>query len=94
MVMRILEAAPGLIHVAFDGWRSNNWHALYGIIFYFLNTSGRPKKLILDLPELAKCHSGENITAHVIEVLKSYGIAGKVGYFILNNTSSNDIAMK
>jgi hypothetical protein len=92
--MRILEAAPGLIHVAFDGWRSNNRHALYGIVFYFLNTSGRPEKLVLGLPELAERHSGENIAAHVIEVLKSYGIAGKVGYFTLDNASSNNIAME
>lgn len=93
-IKRVLAAAPGLIHIAFDGWRSNNRHALYGIICYFLNTFGQPEKLVLGLPELAERHSGENIAAHVIEVLKSYNITNKVGYFTLDNASNNDTAME
>jgi hypothetical protein len=93
-IKRVLAAAPGRIHIAFDGWRSNNRHALYGIVCYFLNTFGRPEKLVLGLPELAERHSGENIAAHVIEVLESYDIANKVGYFTLDNASNNDTAME
>ncbi|EWY79482.1 hypothetical protein FOYG_17350 [Fusarium oxysporum NRRL 32931] len=28
-IKRVLATTPGLIHIAFDGWRSNNRHALY-----------------------------------------------------------------
>jgi hypothetical protein len=93
-IKRVLAAAPELIHIAFDGWRSNNRHALYGIICYLLNTFGHPEKLVLGLPELAERHSGGNIAAHVIEVLKSYNITNKVGYFTLDNASNNDTAME
>ncbi|GKU15841.1 unnamed protein product, partial [Fusarium langsethiae] len=82
-IKRVLATAPGLLHIAFDGWRSNNRHALYGICCYFLNTLGQPGKLVLGLPELVDRHSGDNIATHVVEVLRSYGITHKVGYFTL-----------
>ncbi|KAG7419838.1 hypothetical protein Forpe1208_v003644 [Fusarium oxysporum f. sp. rapae] len=93
-IKRALATAPGLLHIAFDGWRSNNRHALYGICCYFLNTLGQPGKLVLGLPELVDRHSGGNIAAHVVEVLRSYGITHKVGYFTLDNASNNDTAME
>ena len=30
-VVQALRRSPGLIHIAFDGWRSRNEHALFGI---------------------------------------------------------------
>ncbi|ENH63533.1 hypothetical protein FOC1_g10000098, partial [Fusarium oxysporum f. sp. cubense race 1] len=30
-VVEVLRKAPGLIHISFDGWRSGNRHALYGV---------------------------------------------------------------
>ncbi|RKK91315.1 hypothetical protein BFJ70_g17814, partial [Fusarium oxysporum] len=93
-IKRVLATAPGLLHIAFDGWRSNNRHALYGICCYFLNTLGQPGKLVLGLPELVDRHSGDNIATHVVEVLRSYGITHKVGYFTLDNASNNDTAME
>ncbi|KAF6527713.1 hypothetical protein HZS61_008015 [Fusarium oxysporum f. sp. conglutinans] len=93
-IKRVLATAPGLLHIAFDGWRSNNRHALYGICCYFLNTLGQPGKLVLGLPELVDRHSGDNIATHVVEVLRSYGITHKVGYFTVDNASNNDTAME
>ncbi|KAJ0130141.1 Hat family dimerization protein [Fusarium oxysporum f. sp. albedinis] len=93
-IKRVLATAPGLLHIAFDGWRSNNRHALYGICCYFLNTLGQPRKLVLGLHELVDRHSGGNIATHVAEVLRSYGIIHKVGYFTLDNASNNDTAME
>ncbi|KAL9567664.1 hypothetical protein ACKAV7_008236 [Fusarium commune] len=93
-IKRVLATAPGLLHIAFDGWRSNNRYALYGICCYFLNTLGQPGKLVLGLPELVDRHSGDNIATHVVEVLRSYGITHKVGYFTLDNASNNDTAME
>jgi hypothetical protein len=68
-IKRVLATAPGLLYITFDGWRSNNRHALYGICCYFLNTLGQPVKLVLGLPELVDRHSGDNIATHVVEVL-------------------------
>ena len=39
-------------------------------------------------------HSGENMAASIIYLIEDYGVTDKIGYFILNNTSSNDTCVK
>ncbi|OAQ58400.1 restless-like transposase [Pochonia chlamydosporia 170] len=94
-VIEILRNAPGLIHISFDGWRSRNKHALYGVACFFRSEDGQPRKLILGVPELTVRHFGANIGHEIIEILESYEIPDeKVGYFILDNAPNNDTAMK
>ena len=69
----VLSTVPGQIHIAFDGWRSRNRHALYGVVCFYIDCNGAPSKLVLGLPELKISHSGENIAAKIMEILESYG---------------------
>ena len=52
----VLEQVRGKIHLAFDGWRSRNRHAMYGIVCFFLNKLDRPEKLVLGIPEIVQRH--------------------------------------
>ena len=36
-IVRALKEVPGAIHIAWDGWRSRNRHALYGITAHYLD---------------------------------------------------------
>ncbi|EXU94519.1 hypothetical protein X797_012410, partial [Metarhizium robertsii] len=91
----LLRNAPGLVHVSFDGWRSRNKHALYGVASFFRGEDGQARKLILGVPELTVRHFGANIGHEIIEILESYEIPDeKIGYFILDNAPNNDTAMK
>jgi hypothetical protein len=36
-------------------------------------------------------HIGEHLAIKIMEVVKDYRIALKLGYFIIDNTSNNDI---
>jgi hypothetical protein len=87
-----LRTVPGQIHIAFDGWRSRNRHALYGIVCFYIDSNGAPSKLVLGLPELKISHSGENIAAQIMEILESYEILEKVGYITLDNAANMDTA--
>ncbi|XP_044720143.1 transposase-like protein [Hirsutella rhossiliensis] len=71
VVVKELKECPGRIHLAFDGWRSPNRHAVYGI-----------------------SHTGENIASQVAEVITSFEIQDKIGYFTLDNAENNDTAMR
>jgi hypothetical protein len=93
-VVHLLRSSPGFIHIAFDGWSSRNKHSLYGITCSFLDQHFRVQKIVLGLPELQVRHTGENIATEVIEILSSYRIEDKVGYFTLDNGSNNDTAME
>lgn len=83
-----------LIYISFDGWRSRNKHALYGVACFCRNEDGKARKLILGVPELTVRYFGANIEHEIIEVLESYEIPGeKIGYFTLDNAPNNDTAM-
>lgn len=45
----------------------------------------------LGLCHLRGPHSGENMAEVVIEILRDYNIIDQLGYFVLDNASSNDI---
>ncbi len=87
-----LRTVPGQIHIAFDGWRSRNRHALYGIVCFYIDSNGEPSKLVLGLPELKLSHSGKNIAAQIMEILESYEILGRIGYITLDNAANMDTA--
>ena len=91
-IIKVLKGVPGQIHVSFDGWRSRNRHALYGIICFYADSNGYLSKLVLGLPELGARHTGENIAAQILEILESYEILDKIGYFTLDNASNMDSA--
>ena len=91
-IINHLSTVPGQIHIAFDGWRSRNRHALYGVVCFYIDSNGAPSKLVLGLPELKISHSGENIAAQIMEILESYDILEKVGYITLDNAANMDTA--
>ncbi|KFA67070.1 hypothetical protein S40285_09701 [Stachybotrys chlorohalonatus IBT 40285] len=41
-IMDYLRKIPGQVHIAFDGWRSRNRHALYGIVCFYIDNNGAP----------------------------------------------------
>ncbi|KAJ6439221.1 restless-like transposase [Purpureocillium lavendulum] len=93
-IIQALARAPGQIHVSFDGWRSRNRHALYGICAFFRDENNRSMKVVLGLPEIAERHFGETIGAQILSILFEFKIEEKVGYSCLDNAANNDTAME
>ena len=60
---------------------------------HFIDSSGRWQSKLLAIRQLKGEHSGENIAASVLRVVKEYRISKRVGFFILDNASSNDVAV-
>jgi hypothetical protein len=92
-IVRALKEVPGAIHIAWDGWRSRNRHALYGITAHYLDRDCNRKKLVLGLPELKSSHTGVNIASQIHEILDEYHITSKIGFITLDNASNNDTAI-
>jgi hypothetical protein len=42
---------------------------------------------------MTNCHDGEAIAANVLAVINDYYLRDKVGFFVLDNASSNDTAV-
>jgi BED zinc finger len=85
-----LQSALSRIHFTVDLWSSPNSLALIGIIAHFIAENGVLRQSVLALRELIGTHSGENQASVVMNVVDDYGIASKVGYFMMDNAKSND----
>jgi hypothetical protein len=52
------------------------------------------KKVVLGVPELADQHTGENIAAEIVDVIKEFEIQDKIGYMTLDNATNMDVAAR
>ena len=93
-VSKELLASKSLIHISFDLWTSPNQLAMIGVIGHWMNPYGNIRTTLLGLRRLRGPHSGENMAQQVISVLNDFQIKDNLGYFVLDNATSNDTCVK
>ncbi|KAG7410232.1 putative AC transposase [Fusarium oxysporum f. sp. raphani] len=89
-----LQRSRSRISISFDLWTSPNPYAILGVIAMWIDTTGKRRTTVLGIRRVYGEHTGENLGSVVLELLKEYDIGGdEIGYFMLDNTSSNDTAV-
>ena len=66
-----------MLNFATDTWTSPNHKAYMAFTVHFTH-EGAPVLMLLNLVEVAKSHSGENLAAAFAKVLEEFGISDKV----------------
>lgn len=92
-IRHLLATALSDIHITCDTWSSPNHLGLLAIIAHFTNDKWDLITINLALVEIQGDHSGYNQAQIVLSVLDDFGIRGKLGYFVMDNVTSNDILM-
>ena len=92
-VKAALHSAKSKIHIMCDLWTSPNSLAILGIVAQFINENRGLQHVNLALKELQEEHSGENLASEMIKVIDDYGIASKLGYFVMDNAKSKNTMM-
>lgn len=92
-VQEKLKSAASRIHLSFDLWTSQRCKAINGVVANFLDCQGKCQTALLAFKEMADRHNGEAIAANVLAVINDYDLREKVGFFVLDNASSNDTAV-
>jgi hypothetical protein len=95
-VTNYLREAWSLIHVSFDNWTSTGrQYAFTSLCVHYLNSKGKLVNHLLRLPKLHRAHTSNNITAAATTILQLFDVNNaSVRYFVLNNASNNDTAVK
>jgi hypothetical protein len=93
-VQQALQSAQSKIHFTIDLWTSVNNKALMGIVAHYLANNGDLRESVLAFRELEGQHTGNNQSRLVISVVEEYGIASKVGYFIMDNAENNETMIR
>ena len=65
------------MNFATDAWTSPNHKAYVAFMTHFEH-EGNPVSMLLDLVEVPKSHSGENLVVAFAGVLEAFGISDKV----------------
>ena len=88
-----LRAARSNIHISFDLWTSPNCYAIMAIIAHYIDSNGIRQAKLIALRSLDGEHTGENMAALLLKVFQEYKIGGRIGFFMLDNASTNDVCV-
>lgn len=93
MLKKELKKARSNIHLSFDLWSSPNCHSIIAIVSHFISSKGSRESRLLAIRQMEGEHSGENMAGTVLQVIREYKISKRIGFFVLDNVSSNDVAV-
>ncbi|CAD0020548.1 unnamed protein product [Aureobasidium pullulans] len=94
IVKGYLAKAKSKVTLSFDIWTAGNKLPLLGIVAHYIDYNYELKVVLLALLEINGSHSGENIAAHLLSVIERFNLCNKLGFFMADNASSNDKALK
>jgi hypothetical protein len=94
-VIEALSTAISKVYISFDGWTTKgSKRSFFRVVAYFLDAASVIRDLPIDLLQLAGAYTSERIAKVINSTLTTYGITPlKLGYFVLNNATSNDTAV-
>ena len=90
---RELRAARSNIHISFDLWTSPNYYAFMAIIAHYIDSKGDRQAKLIALRSLDGEHTAENMAALLLKVFREYKIGSRIGFFMLDNASTNDVCV-
>jgi hypothetical protein len=89
----LFSMSKSKIHISVDLWTSPNNYALLGIVAHWWDEEDVLRSALIALPKVYGTCTGANIGKAIIDTLDLYNITKRVGYFMLDNASSNDTAV-
>lgn len=84
-----MRQARSNIHLSFDLWTSANSIAFVAVVGHYIDDSGRLQTTLMGLRRVIGLHLGEIIAEQVVYIIQEYGIQNQLGYFVLDNATSN-----
>jgi hypothetical protein len=85
-----IQNAKTVIHLSLDIWTSPSNKPIFGIIAHYISENGALEQVVLAMKEIEGNHKGENLAPVLMEVIRDWGIARKLGYIVIDNASNND----
>lgn len=94
LVKEFLDNALSNINLSFDLWTSRRMAAFCGLIAHFCDVKGRYRSLLLALPQHTGSHAGKNIAETMSQIIQTFSLEKKLGYFQCDNATNNDTCLQ
>src|SRR5436189_153017 len=72
---------------------SLNCSAIISIVAHYIDSKDDRQAKLIALRSLYGENTGENMAALLLKVFREYKIGGRIGFFVLDNASSNDVCV-
>ncbi|KAM0742705.1 hypothetical protein ACQRIT_002882 [Beauveria bassiana] len=92
-VQRWLARSRSLVHIAMDAWSSPQRKAYIAVHAQWVDEEYNLRKALLGLPNLRHSHAGAAMTPHVMNIIRKYSLAHRIGYFTGDNDAKNDTCL-
>ena len=94
VVRQSLATAVSRITLSFESWKSGNELDLLGVIAHYIDKQYQVKNVLLALRNIYGSHKGVELNRHLRAVCREFKISTKVAFFMADNASNNDSALK
>lgn len=89
-VQYLLQLAISDVHITCDLWTSPNHLGILGVTAHFTNEDSKLQTLALAMKKVQGAHTGKNQASIITDMVSDYNITTCLGYFMMDNASSND----
>jgi len=90
LIADLRSNCESLIHISFDLWTSPNSLAFMAVVIHYIDSSYKNRTRLIALRHLSGSYCGENQAELLIEIIKEFELADRLGYFVADNAGSND----
>jgi hypothetical protein len=94
VIKQHLQVARSRIHLSFDLWTSPNYKAMLAIVGHWTSEGYTVKTSLMGIRQIEGRHNGENMAGIVFDIAREFEIIDKLGWFVTDNASSNDKALR
>jgi hypothetical protein len=85
-----LSQARTKINLSFDLWTSPNRRlSLLGVVAHYLDSSYKPRAILLALPRMTGAHTAVNLSGQIRTLIRHFNLQTSFGYAITDNASEN-----
>lgn len=93
-IKELLVKSLSKIHLSFDLWTSPSGLPILGLCAHYLDQSLELRHPLLALKYMKGSHTGEAIANVIAAVVVEYEIADKLGVYVSDNATNNDVACR
>lgn len=85
-----IQTSRSNINLSFEIWTSANYMPYLAVSCHFIDDNYQSQTLLLGIRRVIGADSGANQAEQIIPLIQEYEITSKIGYFVLDNITSND----
>lgn len=91
---QLQEDSLSRIHLSFDLWTSGNQLPILAVVAHYLDKRYTVRTRLIAFRCLHGSHSGENMANLLVEIVREFDITDQLGFFVIDNASSNDTCLQ